>query len=97
MSLDFSPPYNPGDRVRHIDEGWLGTVQNCELKGAHAQYWSCRVKFDPDCGVARRVTASLLEPAPKHVAFACIVNPLRKPLEFTRSTGPRHPDGGSAA
>lgn len=96
MSLDMSRPFEPGDRVQHSEEGWLGTVKEIRLSGLTLGIWSCIVAFDLDKGRTRHVFATSLDPAPRHVPFACIVNPLRRPAELVRSTGPRHPDGSAA-
>lgn len=78
MSLDFSRPYHPGDRVVHPASGYYGTVRSCEWSPQFRAYL-CQVAFDAFLGREYKMRADTLECAPKHVPFACITSPLRAP------------------
>lgn len=76
VTLTPSPPYSPGDRIKHIATGILGGVIRVTM-GATPDSWSITVKLDDKPYEERTFAAWCLAPAPKHVAFACITNPLR--------------------
>lgn len=87
MTLTPSPPYQPGDRIRHIATGILGGVVRVTM-GATADSWAVTVMLDSEPNRERTFAAWCLAPASKRPAFTVITNPLRAPASFPGAQKP---------